>query len=150
MGLNQDEKPRFATQINNGGITFTSASSAATVGTYTNYSTIITPNTFGCIVDRINIISTDSSSRVVHLAVWNGTALRHLLSVTVAANSGTNGSVAAVDVLSLTNASFLPSGANGKKYIRLANGELLVAGINGATSSSTIVQVIADALDFEA
>jgi hypothetical protein len=149
MSLGPGEKPKFATVINNGSVAFNSSSSAAAVGVYTNYSTLITPGNFGCIVDRISVISTDSSSRLIHIGVWNGTVLRHALTVSVPANSGTNGTAAVIDVLSLTNASFLPSGANGKKYMRLKTGELLVAGINGATSSSTIVQVTANGLDFE-
>lgn len=152
-GLDKDEKPRFAGLPKNGSANFTSASSAGAAYAYTNYVDVVQGGEFGTVIDSISITSDDTANRVVHLAVYNTatSSLRHLLSVTVTLGAGTNASTAVIDALSLTNASFLPSGSNGKKYIRLeSDQEKLVAAINGATNSGKVVQVVARALDFEA
>lgn len=151
MSLNTAQKPKYATKTNNGSCSFTNADTAGVPFVYTNYKTVFTADaTFGSIVDSISIVSDDTANKIIHLAVYGGGVLRHLLSITVTLGAGTNATTTAIDVLSLSNAFFLPSGANGKKYLRLNAGELLVASIAVIPNVGKTVEIISRGLDYEA
>lgn len=149
MALDLKEKPWFANKPNNSGYTFTNSSGVGTLGSNTNMQTLFTAGGDGSIVDSISISSTDTSAKEFFIAILNGTTCRPLWAISIPAGSGNSAAVLPVDGLSSTVASSMPIDQNGKRFIRLMPGELLVAApIATLTSAKSVIFTVVGA-DYE-
>lgn len=142
--MQQNQIPKYATQVLYGYAEVLPADGAAAL--YTDspaYKTIYTcpaaPNGGGgALVDHLKICSNDSVARTAFIAIKEGSNIRHLGAINIPINSGTNGTVAAVDALSNAIITGLPLNSQGKRFIRLKPGQSLVIGASGITASTRI------------
>lgn len=150
MALENDNKPRFATELNIGGNSIVNATGANTFGLNTNTVVCFTAGANGSLVDSIRILSDDSANKIVHLYVNDGGTLYPLGAYTVALGSGTNGTALPVDPLSNANSSHQPISNQGKRQIRLPAGAQIIAGVAAAVTAAKTIWVSVSGLDFEA
>lgn len=142
MSLNAGEKPKFATEINTGQAVIVNADGSGVIGTNSAaYKTVATGATYGTLIDSLSVVSTDSVARNVIVAVKrSGGSTHSVIGVfNIPASSGSNGTAAVVDLLSNINSSFLPVNNQGKRFIRLANGDELVLALLVAATAATSV-----------
>lgn len=142
--MQQNQIPKYATKPCYGYADILTADGAAALFTDSaSYKTIYTcpaaPNGGGgALIDHLKICSNDSVARVVYLAIKEGSNIKHLGSINIPINSGTNGTVVAVDALDNSVIKGLPLNSQGKRYIRLTPGQMLVIGASGITASTRI------------
>jgi hypothetical protein len=130
-------------------VTPTAAGNAATVDTgSTNatfnlrvelYKELYTAGTNDAIVKAINVASFDSAARVMGLWIVGADAQPVLIgAVNIPANSGNNGTAAAIDLLGGTLMPSLPYDANGKRVISLKAGQKLAVSVPAVTAGMQI------------
>ena len=139
---------RFATVPKTGGASFVNATGANTFGLSTNTQTIFTAGIKGAVVSSVFVLSNDTVALIAHLYIEDGGVLRPICALTVPANSGTNGTVLPLDLLSAANASFLPINNQGKRELHLPNSALLKVGFAAAVSATRTAWVTANGNDF--
>lgn len=93
------------------------ASTTIQPGDTTTVKTVFTAGANDSVVKALHAVSDDSSARVINVYVNNGSTDILIGSTSVAANSGTNGTTASVDLLSGTLFPSLPYDANGKRVL---------------------------------
>jgi len=141
--LQEKNKPVFGTIPESGTLLFTDAASAHTYNVNANLFAVITGSQKGTLVDSLFVVSNDTVNRLMAIYLRDGADLMPIGIFNVPANSGTNGTVLPFDLLSNANASNLPISNQGKRYIRLANGQELVAGILTVPSAGKFFNVVA-------
>jgi hypothetical protein len=105
----------------------------------TGVKTVYTGGTNDSVVKALQVVSDDTSARVVNVYVNNGSTDFLLGSVSVAASSGTNGTAAAIDLLGGTLMPGLPYDSNGKRVLPLpVNYVLKVSSQTAVTSGKTL------------
>lgn len=137
--------------INNGQYTVTPtvAANAATVDSGTTnatfnlrvefYKELYTASTNDAVVKAINVASFDSAARVMSLWIVGSDAQPTLIgAVNIPANSGNNGTAAAVDLLGGTLLPALPYDANGKRVIALKAGQKIAVSVPTVTAGTRI------------
>src|SRR6476646_352883 len=94
--------PIFVLTINNKGVTFVNADGTAT-------KDIFVAGSNGSRVGAVSATTTDTSSNLVLLYAYDGATAYRVGEITVAAASGTDGSTASVNLLSLSMCPWLNS-----------------------------------------
>jgi hypothetical protein len=148
MAYNAEERnfAVFGTEIINGVVQFTNASATDAFPAVANAQTIITAAGEGTLIDSIRALSDDSVNRNINLYIKDGGTIIPIGTFTVPLNAGTNGTVLPLDVLSHTAASHHAINNQGKRYLRLKPGQLLIASIPVAPSATKNIFVIASGL----
>lgn len=124
--------PIFPGTPKNFGVTFVNADS-------TTAKTLITAGASGSIVDILNIISDDTSDRIVVLQLYNGSTGYDLNEIPVVDGAGTNGTDLAVNGLS---AAYTPALGNREdRAIYLQTGWSLRAHMKVAVTAAKIVTI---------
>lgn len=100
------------------------------------------------VIKGLQIVSDDTTARVVNIYTNNGTTDSLLGAVSVAASSGTNGTLAAVDLLSGTIFPGLPYDANGKRIMYLPAGYSLKVSSQSTVTAAKTLTVTAITEDF--
>jgi hypothetical protein len=103
------------------------------------YKELYTAATNDATVKSINVASFDSAARV--MSVWIvGTDAQPVLigAVNIPANSGNNGTAAAIDLLGGTLMPSLPYDANGKRIVILKAGQKLAVSVPAVTAGTQI------------
>jgi hypothetical protein len=124
---------------------------SAAVITPTETTTAQTAFTSGSddpVVKAINVASTDTAARVLSLFVNDGSSDILIGRVSIPANSGNNGTAAAIDLLGGTLLPSLPYDANGKRILPLPAGYILKAGTTTTVTSAQSITVTAMAEDY--
>ena len=130
-------------------VTPTATANAATVDTGSTNATfnlrveffkeLYTATTNDAIVKAINVASFDSAARVMSLWIIGTDAQPVLIgAVNIPANSGNNGTAAAVDLLGGTLMPSLPYDANGKRVISLKAGQKIAVSVPSVTAGTQI------------
>lgn len=130
-------------------VTPTATANAATVDTGSTNATfnlrveffkeLYTATTNDAIVKAINVASFDSAARVMSLWIIGTDAQPVLIgAVNIPANSGNNGTAAAVDLLGGTLMPSLPYDANGKRVISLKAGQKIAVSVPAVTAGTQI------------
>ncbi len=101
------------------------ATGGSAINSQNNYVDVITAGGAGLLVDVITLTSNDSAAANVVIARKRGGTYYPLVVVAVAANSGTNGTTAAVDPLGGSLWTGLAINDQGKRYVRLEVGDSL-------------------------
>jgi hypothetical protein len=138
MSLQTYEKPNYFNTINNDGVIIDSTITAYTIGDAYNSSklkTVFTAGASGAIIDKFSLASTNASTLIVYILTYDGSVLKFKKAISVAANSGTDGTVAIADVLSSSNSPELPIDSNGKRYMRVKPNHTIVIGVAAAPAS---------------
>lgn len=81
--------------------------------------TVFTAGANDSVVKAINVVSDDTSARVLNLYINNGTTDFLIGAVSIPITSGTTGAIATVDLLGGTLMPSLPYDANGKRVLPL-------------------------------
>jgi hypothetical protein len=141
--------PWFANKPERGFASIVTADGAAALDTNSAaWKEILTAPADGLLVDSLIVASNDSAARVLAVAVKVGSTINLIGCVSIPANSGTNGTVAAVDLLANTILLGLPISAQGKRFIRLKPTEILVVGTTSAVTAALSVRVSASGVSF--
>lgn len=130
-------------------VTPTAAANAATVDSGStnatfnlrveHYKELYTASTNDAIVKAINVASFDSAARVMSLWIVGADAQPVLIgAVNIPANSGNNGTAAAIDLLGGTLMPSLPYDANGKRVLSLKAGQKIAVSVPGVTAGTQI------------
>ena len=130
-------------------VTPTAAANAATVDSGTTNATfnlvveffkeLYTSATNDSVVKAINVASFDSAARVMKLWIISNDAQPILIgAVNIPANSGNNGTAAAVDLLGGTLLPSLPYDANGKRVLALKAGQKIAVSVPTVTAGTQI------------
>lgn len=103
------------------------------------FKELYTASTNDAVVKAINVASLDSAARVMSLWIV-GTDNQPILisAVNIPANSGNNGTTAAIDLLVGTLMPSLPYDANGKRVIALKSGQKLAVSVPAVTVGTQI------------
>lgn len=142
-------EPWFANKPNRKQVMIVNADGAVGLDTDSvAWKTLFTAPADGLLVDSLIVSSNDSAARVLALAVKVGASIQLIGCVNIPANSGTNGTVAAVDLLANTILLGMPISAQGKRYIRLETGESLVVGTTTAVTSTFGVRVTGSGVSY--
>lgn len=114
----------------------------------TNLKVIYTAGVNDSVVKSIMINSDDTVTKLVDLYANTGTADIVLGGVLVAANSGTNGIAATVDLLNSSMFPGLPIDATGKRVLPLQANTVLKANLSSAMSAGKVLTVVTLAEDY--
>jgi hypothetical protein len=114
----------------------------------TTAQTVFTAGSNDAVVKAINVASTDTAARVLSLFVNDGSSDILIGRVSIPANSGNNGTAAAIDLLGGTLLPSLPYDANGKRILPLPAGYILKAGTTTTVTSAQSITVTAMAEDY--
>lgn len=128
-------------EINNSGASFVNADGTA-------YKTAFTPSADDSIVKALMATSTDTAAVNLKIAINDGSTDRIIGTVNVPANSGTNGTAAAVDLLAAASLPGLPLDQNGKRIIPMQNGHTLKVAPLVAVTATKQVDVFAIGEDY--
>lgn len=109
---------------------------------------VLTAPNDGLLVDSLIVASNDSAARVLAVAIKVGTTINLIGCVNIPANAGTNGTVAAVDLLANTILLGLPISPQSKRFIRLKPTEVLVVGTTTAVTAALFVRVSASGVSY--
>jgi hypothetical protein len=131
----------FTQNLKIGQATIVNADSTALKSVYTGSAN-------DSVVKALQIVSDDTSARVINVYVNNGTTDYLLGSVSVAAASGTNGTAAAIDLLGGTLMPGLPYDANGKRVLPLPASYVLKVSTQVAITAAKTVTVTAMVEDY--
>lgn len=96
------------------------------------------------VVKAISISSSDATSRNISLYIYDGTRNFLLSTATVAATSGTVGTVPSVDMLSSTYNPATPYDANGKRILPLPSGTSIFANSTATVSGTIFITVFTE------
>lgn len=114
----------------------------------TTLRTVYTAGSNDSVVKQLQVVSDDSSARVLNVYI-NNTSTDYLLgSVNVPASSGSNGTAAAVDLLGGTLMPGLVYDANGKRVLPLPAGYILKVSSQTTVTTGKTVTVTALVEDF--
>jgi hypothetical protein len=103
------------------------------------YKELYTASTDDAVVKAINVASFDSAARVMSLWIVGTDAQPILIgAVNIPANSGNNGTAAAVDLLTGTLLPSLPYDNSGKRVIMLKGGQKLAVSVPAVTAGTQI------------
>lgn len=117
-----------------------------TAGTY---KTLYTAGTNGSIIKGIYATSNDgTASHLLTCQVVRSTVLYGGTAVNVPLNSGFTASVPPVNVMSAINWPGLPLDSDGNPFMYMASGDLLRCTYATALTTSTLLNVVAEASDF--
>lgn len=130
-------------------VTPTATSNAATVDSGSSnatfnlrvefYKELYTASSNDAVVKAINVASFDSAARVMSLWIIGSDSQPTLIgAVNIPANSGNNGTAAAVDLIGGTLMPSLPYDANGKRVIALKAGQKLAVSVPAVTAGTQI------------
>jgi hypothetical protein len=130
-------------------VTPTATGNAATVDTGStnatfnlrveHYKELYTASTNDAIVKAINVASFDSAARVMGLWIVGADAQPVLIgAVNIPANSGNNGTAAAIDLLGGTLMPSLSYDSNGKRVLALKAGQKLAVSVPAVTAGMQI------------
>lgn len=103
--------------------------------------TVFTAGTNDSVVKAINVISTDSSARVLSLWLSNSATGNDTMigSVSVAASSGTNGTTANIDLIGGNLLPSLPYDTNGKRVLPMTANQILKISLPAVTAGRYIM-----------
>ena len=96
------------------------------------------------VVKAISIASSDATSRNISLYIYDGTRNFLLSTATVAATSGTVGTVPSVDMLSSTYNPATPYDANGKRILPLPSGTSIFANTTATVAGTIFITVFTE------
>lgn len=130
-------QPIFVASMNNKGVTFVNADGTTTKDVFVAGSN-------GSRVASVAATTTDTSANLVHIYLYDGTTAYQVGEVTVAAASGTDGSTAAVNLLSLSMNPWLNSDGS----ITLPSGWKLQASVNAAVTSAKTLTLVSIGADY--
>lgn len=103
------------------------------------YKELYTASTDDAVVKAINVASFDSAARVMSLWIVGADNQPILIgAVNIPANSGNNGTAAAIDLLGGTLLPSLPYDSNGKRIIELKAGQKLAVSVPAVTAGTQI------------
>ena len=111
---------------------------APNTGSLTGLVSVVAGGTNGTVVESISVTTTDTSNNVLWFVMNPNPGVlgnRVLTVVTIAAGSGTNGTLPPVDVLRGSQAPAGVYDVNGNKIIYVPNGYTLYAGVQSAVTS---------------
>lgn len=114
----------------------------------TALKTVYTGATNDSIVKALQVVSDDTSARVLNVYINNGSTDFLLGSVNVPLASGTNGTAAAVDLLGGTLLPGLPYDANGKRVLPLPAAYVLKVSCQTTVTAAKTVTVTAMVEDY--
>jgi hypothetical protein len=114
----------------------------------TTAKTVFTAGSDDAVVKALNVASTDTAARVLSLFVNDGSSDILIGRVNIPANSGNNGTAAAIDLLGGTLLPSLPYDANGKRVLPLPAGYILKAGTTTTVTAAQSITVTAMAEDY--
>lgn len=111
----------------------------------TAWKTVYTADADGVLIKMLGATSTDTAAQNIQLGISTdaGVTTRVLGTVPVAANSGTNGVAAAVDLLASSLIPQLSIDSNGKAYLQLQGSALLQAKSLVAVTAAKTVDIVA-------
>jgi hypothetical protein len=96
------------------------------------------------VIKAISIASSDATSRNISLYIYDGTRNFLLSTATVAATSGTVGTVPSVDMLSSTYNPATPYDANGKRILPLPSGTSIFANTTATVAGTIFITVFTE------
>lgn len=114
----------------------------------TTQKTVYTASTEDAVVKMLQIVSNDTSARVVDILVNISGTDYPLGSVTVPASSGTNGVAAAVDVLSGALITALPYDGSGKRVLPLEASVVLKVASQTTLTAGKQITVVASVEEY--
>jgi hypothetical protein len=129
--------PIFVLTINNKGITFVNADGTSTKDLFVAGSN-------GSRVASIAATTTDTSNNIIHLYAYDGSTAYLVGEITVPLASGTDGTTAAVNLLSLAMCPWLNSDGS----ITLPTGWKLQASVNAAVTTAKTLTLVALGADY--
>lgn len=107
----------------------------------TAYQTLYTASAEDAVVKSLMATSDDTAAMSITLAINDGVADHIIGTVNVPIAAGTNGSTAAVDLLSASMMPGLPVDQYGKRILPLKNGDILKAKVLVAVTAAKVVAV---------
>jgi hypothetical protein len=110
--------------------------------------TLFTAGTDDSVVKAIQVTNSDTAARIVGLYVNNGSTDFLIGHVNIPANSGVNGTAAAVDLLGGTLMPALPYDANGKRVLPMPAGFILKVNTTTTVAATRVVTVSCMAEDY--
>ena len=129
--------PIFVLTIKNKGVTFVNADG-------TSNKDIFVAGANGSRLAAISAVTTDTSANLVKLYAYDGSTAYQIGDITVAAASGTDGSTASVNLLSLSMLPFLNSDGS----ITLPSGWKIQAGVTTAVTAAKTLTLVALGADY--
>lgn len=101
--------------------------------------TLFTAGASGSKITSISAVSDDTAARVIQLSVLRGGTNYPIATVNVPIGSGSDGTIVAVDLMSLTLSPWLPLDNDGEAYILLKSGDVLQAkALTSITAAKTM------------
>lgn len=127
------------------------AQGGSAINSQSNYVDLTPVATENMFVDSLIATSSDSVNQVVIIARKVAGTYRPIGAVQILANAGTNGTVAAVDLLSGAIIQGLSLNNQGKRYIRIKAGDVLAVKTAAAVTAGTAeVRITGSASKMEA
>lgn len=117
-------------------------------GDGTSYQTLYTASTNDAVVKALMATSDDTAAMNVVLAVNDGVADHIIGTINVPIAAGTNGSTAAVDLLSASMMPGLPVDQYGKRVLPMKNGSILKAKVLVAVTAAKAVHLLGIAEEY--
>ena len=130
------ERPWFANVMKTAHGEITNAQGGSAIDSQSNYVDLITAAGDGLLIDAVVLTSNDSAARVVIISRKVSGTYRPIGAIQIAANAGTNGTTASIDALSGAIIAGLPINAQGKRFIRLENGQALAFKVTTAVTNT--------------
>ena len=109
--------------------------------------TVVTAGANGTKITGLTASSNDAS-RIVVLNLVRSAVSYILTTVTVAANSGTDGTTASVNLINTTILPSLPIDNDGQPYLLLKSGDTLTAAVTVAVTAAKTISIAAIGSDF--
>jgi hypothetical protein len=113
-----------------------------------NQKTILTAGASGAKITSLFALSDDTSARVLTVSVLRSAVHYPIAVVSVPANSGTNGTVPAVDLLPSGLSPWVPVDNDGQKYLLLEAADVLEVKSGATVTSTKLITVGAVGADF--
>lgn len=108
----------------------------------TNLKTIYTSGSNDAVVKSVNVVSDDTAARVINLYIGDGTTDTLIGAVNIPVSSGSNGTVASVDLLSGVLISGLAYDGAGKRILPLQAGYTLKISSQTAVTAAKTISVV--------
>ena len=109
--------------------------------------TVVTAGANGTKVTGLSASSNDAA-RIVVISLVRSAVVYILTTVTVAANAGTDGTVAATNLINTTILPSLPIDNDGQPYLLLKSGDTLTAAVTVAVTAAKTISIAAIGADF--
>ena len=113
----------------------------------TTAKTVVTAGADGTKITAITASSNDAS-RIVQISLVRSAVVYILTTVTVAANAGTDGTAAAVNLINSTIIPGLPIDNDGQPYLFLKSGDTLTAAVTVTVTAAKTISIAAIGADF--